>query len=84
MLDVPPLRREYCEREFSETQDLPNIQITNLTQDLTGFSPIEQYPFGPFLNIPDFEMGDFGNTLSDPSLTSLNWGAGHISMESIG
>lgn len=64
--------------------DLPMNQIPNMSQELPDFSPMQDYPFGPFISIPDFELGDFGNPISDMSLPSLNWGAGLVGMDPIG
>ncbi|KAF3056970.1 hypothetical protein CFAM422_012566 [Trichoderma lentiforme] len=64
--------------------DLPINQIPTMSQELPDFSPMQDYPFGPFISIPDFELGDFGNPISDMSLPSLNWGAGLVGMDPIG
>lgn len=77
-------RCEHHGREKLDEEDLSNIQVPTLNQDLADFSPMEDYPFGPFISIPDFELGDFQNHVSDMSLPSLHWGAGFIGMEPIG
>ncbi|KAL7947113.1 hypothetical protein V8C42DRAFT_352495 [Trichoderma barbatum] len=83
-LPPPEHSPEHHGIQNTDDTDLPIMQVPALSQDLPGFSPMEDYPFGPFINIPDFEMGDFGNPINDTSLTSFNWGAGLTEMESIG
>ncbi|RFU82185.1 c6 transcription factor [Trichoderma arundinaceum] len=80
-----PSQQQYetRQREALDEEDLPNIQIPSLNQNLPDFSPMEDYPFGPFISMPDFELGDFGNPVSDIPLASFSWGAGHIGMEPI-
>ncbi|UKZ78794.1 hypothetical protein TrVFT333_006539 [Trichoderma virens FT-333] len=68
----------------SDGTDLLIDQVATLSQDLSDIPPMEDYPFGPFINIPDFELGDSGNPISDMQLPSLNWGASLIGMDTIG
>jgi hypothetical protein len=72
-------RCEHHEKEKSAEEALPNIQVPTLRQD-PDILPLEDYPFGPFINIPDFELGDFERHVSDISLPSLNWGTGLFGM----
>ncbi|KAL7905239.1 hypothetical protein GGI35DRAFT_471790 [Trichoderma velutinum] len=80
-LDHPHIQHDM--ENMAET-DLPINQIPTMSQELPDFSPMEEYPFGPFISIPDFELGDFGNPIGDMSLPSLNWGASLVGMDPIG
>ncbi|KAL7809325.1 hypothetical protein V8C44DRAFT_334191 [Trichoderma aethiopicum] len=60
--------------------ELLDNQVSASHPDLSDFSPLEEYPFGPFINMPDFELANLGNHLSDMSAPSLNWGTSFIGM----
>lgn len=61
-------------------EDLPNIPISSLNPDLSDFSPMEEYPFGPFINMPEFELANLRNPINDVPLPSLNWGTSFIGL----
>ncbi|KAL6859426.1 hypothetical protein J3F83DRAFT_768804 [Trichoderma novae-zelandiae] len=64
----------------SAEANLFNIQVSALDPDLSDFSSMENYPFGPFINMPDLELANFGNPMNDVALPPLNWGTSFIGM----
>ncbi|KAL7935943.1 hypothetical protein V8C35DRAFT_298616 [Trichoderma chlorosporum] len=74
--DYPP---EYHVIESPDDINLAINQGPALSQDLSSFSTTDNYPFGPFINVLDFELGT-----NDMPFPSLNWGTGFIGMDTSG
>ncbi|KAL7815499.1 hypothetical protein V8C26DRAFT_401835 [Trichoderma gracile] len=76
----PSLKASSNHRNSSAEANLLDIQVSALNPDLPDFSPMEEYPFGPFINMPDLELATLGIPIHDVSLSSLNWGTSFIGL----